>query len=333
MVLAAAASMLVVLLPSVRPDETIRQLEIAGRGALEIALPAAWRFSVDPAAEPPAMHIEPPSGSKFVLIVTPQPLPPGAGANDAAYYARQAVDRARRHVAPTAIEEPIAIEELRGSGNVVFWFAATKKARARGEHAHLVMGVAAVGGLTLTFTLRHHPAALPELHVVLRAIEEARHVPPASTAQLALALPLESWALLVDLNGFDVEGMWTWADGSGVTVMGRNPTSGLAVTIFLERVGGSPGAKDCFHAAFERALATPFHKTEVKRSQREGMAIGEYLVPRFRDVELNRKHVNAYLAREDVCAHVYLSKQHFAPADQELFETVLQTVRFGESTP
>jgi hypothetical protein len=334
MVLAAAASMLVVLLPSaVRPGETIRQLEIPGHGALEIAMPAEWRFAIDPAAEPPAMLIEPPSGSRFALIVTPHPLSSGARPSDAEYYARQAIDRARRHVAPTALEDPIAIEELRGSRNAVFWFAATKKAPARGEHAHVVVGAAAVGRLTLVFTLRHHRGELPERAVVLRAIEEARHVGPASTEPFALALPLESWALLVDLHGFQIDGFRTWADGSGVTMTGANPTNGLAVTMFLQRVEGRPNVKDCFRVAFDRALATPFHKIDVKRGQRDGMAIGEYLVPRFRDVEINRKHVHAYLAREGVCAHVYLSKQRFAPGDQEHFEAVLRTVRFGEPAP
>lgn len=334
MVLAAAASMLVLLAPSaVRPDETIRQLEIAGHGALEIAVPAAWRFSVDPAAEPAAMHIEPPSGSEFVLIVTPHSLPDGSGAGDARYHARTAVDRVRRHVAATVVEDPIAIEELGGGPNAVFWFAATKKAPARGEHRHLVVGAAAVGRLTLVFRLHHHSEELPERAIVLRAIAEARHVAPPSTAPLALALPHKSWALLVDLDGFEIEGIRTRADGSSVIVMGANPTSELVLTLSLERVGGEPRAADCRRAAFERALATPFHKVEVKHTQREQIAVGEYLVARFRDIDVMRKHVNAFLAKEDVCAHVHLSKPRFAPADQELFETVLRTVRFSEPAP
>lgn len=313
-------------------DTTTQRVPVSGRGALELTVPSSWRSSVRWAEEGPTLRLEPAEGAAFVLMVTPFAVPRRDTAEETRARARRIAESMREKVAPGAVEKTIAIERLQGGRNPVLWIAATDRAPGPGEHERLVQGTAAAGKLVVTFTLLHHAKDPPERAVVLQAMAGARHVdepPPPRLEPFALALPGSAWAALVDLPGFELEEVRKKPDGSGIAVMGENASTGLVVSLFVERIAGAADEKACRSLHFDRALASPFEKSGVKRTERKGMALGEYLIPRAEGVEIRQKHVNAYLAREGACVDLHVSKVRHEPKDEALFEGVLRTLRLG----
>jgi hypothetical protein len=58
-----------------------RRIEVPGSGALELTVPAGWRFSLAPAPDgSPGFRLDPPQGSAFTLTASIEPLPRGLGA-------------------------------------------------------------------------------------------------------------------------------------------------------------------------------------------------------------------------------------------------------------
>jgi hypothetical protein len=163
-------------------DKTHR-LAVPDHGELHIALPAAWRASTEaPRAAAPAddgttlppegetLRIEPEQGTKFLLLATPAWVP--ADARDA----RKAAGWMRTRLHNQTVETDIPVEEFKGTRNLVYWFHATNKNPAPGEHDRMVQGATVVGELLVGFTMLYHPGELPERDVVLKALGAAQHV-------------------------------------------------------------------------------------------------------------------------------------------------------------
>ena len=53
----------------------------------------------------------------------------------------------------------------------------------------------------------------------------------------------------------------------------------------------------------------------------------EFIIPEFQGVKLQQKNIHAYLGSSDLCAEVHLSKIHFKPEDEKLFDQLLSSVR------
>lgn len=164
--LAAAAA------PAPKPAGTTRTVAVPEHGAFEISLPSEWRYSTEPTPEGggDTLRLEPRSGTKFLLKATPVWVPEGN--RDA----RNAATWMRVRLHNQTVEQDIPIEEFKGSRNTVYWFAATNKYPAPGEHEAMVQGAAMVGELLVGFTLLHHDGSLPERTALLKALGEAKHL-------------------------------------------------------------------------------------------------------------------------------------------------------------
>jgi len=339
------SSLALLLLPALALAErgATRRLAVPDHGALELALPSAWRFAPATGDAGPGFRVDPPKGSAFTLTAVIEPLPRGLGAANASFpeEARHRADRAaealRDRIAPTAVEQVIGVEQY-GAGldraarprNVVFWFRATARRPALPGRAHGVHGVALVDRLLVRFSLLLADARHPARDAVLAALGSARQVdapPPPPTTPYRLSLAGASWALLVDLPGYEMEDPQPVRDEKGIEVRGSSRATRLAITMRLERTPGATDPAACRELTFERELAIEIQKIDVRRRERGGMAIGEYLIPKFL-YDRRIKLVNAYLARDGTCATLRLSKSRFVEADEELFEAVLRSARF-----
>ncbi len=67
--------------------------------------------------------------------------------------------------------------------------------------------------------------------------------------------------------------------------------------------------------------------------QQEAMSIVDYVIPRFRGNDIMQRSVHAYLGTKDLCAEVHLSKTQYAPSDEEIFRTVLSSVKLLPESP
>jgi len=76
-------------------------------------------------------------------------------------------------------------------------------------------------------------------------------------------------------------------------------------------------------------------REELSQSERNGVAVVEYIVPEFQRLPIRQKTMHAYLGTGDLCAEVHLSKVQFVAEDQKLFDDLLSTIRLlpDESAP
>lgn len=171
---AAVRSCLVILAVPVvaAAGDTTRKVAVPEHGSFSISLPSVWRYSTEatPMGGADTLRLEPPTGTRFLLMATPVWVPEGnRDAKSAAGWMR-----VRLH--NLTVEQDIPIEEYKGSRNTVYWFAATNKNPGPGEHEAMVQGAAMVGELLVGFTLLHHTGSLPERAAVLKALGDARHL-------------------------------------------------------------------------------------------------------------------------------------------------------------
>jgi hypothetical protein len=120
------------------------------------------------------------------------------------------------------------------------------------------------------------------------------------------------------------------ASRPALVATGRHRATGLRLTIVMEPAAREGDARDCRKHYWRRARRSPIAKTDVLLSERDDMAIVEYMAQEYGGVALRRKNVNAYLARDGIWIAIHLSKNDYRDEDRERFERVLDSVRLRE---
>jgi tetratricopeptide (TPR) repeat protein len=117
-------------------------------------------------------------------------------------------------------------------------------------------------------------------------------------------------------------------DGKETQLQAMHRTDNLVITAFLQKVKFPASAEKCRAEWWPMtAKSTPMKREELRQSEREGIAVVEYIIPDFRGNPVHQKSLHAYLGSRDLCAEVHLSKVQFVTEDQKLFDDALSTVR------
>jgi len=144
------------------------------------------------------------------------------------------------------------------------------------------------------------------------------------------ALPGRTWAVQMQTDGFVQQGRRIIDDGEGRYVIGQNETTNMVISIFLEKApkqGDSLAAREYY---WSRERRSPFHMESVKMSEMGPLAIVEYMVREAEGLTVNQKNYHVYLAREDVWVDIHLSKINYTHADDDLFASVLRSIKIDE---
>ena len=102
----------------------------------------------------------------------------------------------------------------------------------------------------------------------------------------------------------------------------------VQVTAFLWQVGFPASPDRCRDELWRDTL----NKVQIKRENLEQTTVGQtarvtYMVPDYNGAPVRQKNVHDYLGSRDLCAEVRIAKILFTPADQQLFDDVLNSVR------
>lgn len=262
---------------------------------------------------------------------------------------------ARRKALATSAEKEIALQELRGEAGVHgYWFEATDRALAgkepgEGEWRHLLQGAAAVGDMILAFTLLDNGPG-PQREAVLQLVRSARQLkeapaergapakdgpmrftpdPDAETEPLSVAYPGRSFAVLVDLPGFEMFAPRPAEGGEGVLVLGQHPEHGLVASVTLRDAEGAADARACRERTLERIRRSAPELKELALAEADGVARAAYVLDELRGRSIRQQHAHLFLWREDVCVNVQVSKADPDPEDSGRIEAILASVRFG----
>ena len=129
---------------------------------------------------------------------------------------------------------------------------------------------------------------------------------------VSLALPDRPWRLLIDLPGFTFEPKLSLPAQQGVRLAGANAGAGMNVTVFLQAAVPGRTAVDYREQVWARIQPSgPF--TDVRRSERDGMALLERTFPGAAGLRIDQRHVNAH-RRVTAWLDVHLSKPRYTPA-------------------
>ncbi len=147
-------ALLAVCVSASAADSAVRSYPLPNRGALELNVPADWQDRVEKTSDgiPPTITFSPKSGAEFRVMVTPIPLRRDVKTPNPADLKEIALKSANR-VAPQSVEKNLTLQELKGSVNVGYYFAATDPAPQPGEYKLMSQGIIGVGDLVVTFTI------------------------------------------------------------------------------------------------------------------------------------------------------------------------------------
>ncbi len=143
-----------------------------------------------------------------------------------------------------------------------------------------------------------------------------------------VAWPGKGLGLSIDLSGFKFDIDQIKPDGRRY-LMANHPTTGLVVSVTLEKVAGQASRDGC-STHLQRLKNQP--PVSIGQDAKLGtigqMPTLEYTFREFQGIRLEQKNVRARLAQENVYADLHLSKVHYTAKDESLFRAVLEKVQF-----
>jgi hypothetical protein len=138
-----------------------------------------------------------------------------------------------------------------------------------------------------------------------------------------VTLPGRSWSLVLDLPGFEFTAEDTSGGAGRRRIFGDNLETGIGISITLQEEGKTVdprGARDRF---WDTVRSDHRKRRHVSRSDREGMAIVEFIVPRLDKNRVDEKNVHAFLTHEGASIHIHLMKVGYRDEDAPRFESIL----------
>lgn len=328
------------------PAVADRHLPLGIGGTLELRVPASWEVSEGErdGAVPPTFRLGP-AGGAFVLLVTPLWDPRAQGGAADPGLARALADEARGQALAQAVEPELPLRELEGDGVVGFFFASTDRALAGkapspGEYRHLLQGVAAVGRVLVAFSLLDDGDG-PHRAAALEAIRTARDAPPPAseafepdpdvgTLPLSVQAPGRSWAVLVDLPGFEAMAPRRVEGGKALLALARNDDTGVVASVVLRPADGARDARACRDRDLAR-LRSRLALEGLVVSESGGAARARYGVAELDGQEVRQANAHVWLARDGTCVAVHASLMDADEEGAAALERLLASVRFAES--
>jgi hypothetical protein len=118
---------------------------------------------------------------------------------------------------------------------------------------------------------------------------------------------------------------------AAIMVGGYNAESDMNITIFLEETDEDWTAAEFREKQLEKLRnATPMKRKDIRRSERDGMAVLECLIPKFQGMKIDQQNMNVFLVRDGFWVDVHVSKAGFKEQDRKLFEAILGSIRIEE---
>ncbi len=345
-------------------DSFERAFAVPGHGTLRLAVPAMWQTTLSGSSEggSPTIEFAPISGGGFLVLVTPMGGVLTKELRDDPVANRRLVEAwGAEHLERAEEKEltPFPVDGAEARGHAV---QLTDPSPEPGEFRVVTFGMVTIGDLRVGFTILTQSADHPAIEQALAMIRGARHTggsphsppephakepaPPGSmevppdfpaagmepsvTALRKLTFPGRTWSLIVDLPGFEFTRRQTRDDGKGIMVVGENPQTHVLIEIFIKEAVREGDQLACRKYYWKKLRRKGGEKSDVRLSEREGMALVEYLIEEARGFRVNQKNVNAYLSHDGTWIGVYLSKLGFRESEWSLFDEVLQSIRIAE---
>ncbi len=151
---------------------------------------------------------------------------------------------------------------------------------------------------------------------------------PSPQDRLTLSLPGAAWVVEIRTPGFIVQKDEGSSDGMRryVYAVGQDPD--VALSVRLERTSENVTPAECRRVGWNSLRArSPFRMDEVAMSETKELSILEYRVKEFQGLPVDQRHLHGYLAKDDVCVEVHVSKVRSTAADRGALAAILESAR------
>jgi hypothetical protein len=158
-------------------DKGSRRYQLPDRSVIQLEVPGSWKDEVRQSRKnlPPTIIFRPPTGSSFMVLVTPI-WPRKTGSPPASpEKIRQLVYQAAEHVKPQVVEKTIKVEKLQGPAGMGYFFSVTDRAPKPGEYKFMTQGIIRIGEVLTTFTILTNQGQASVVADALEMLKQARH--------------------------------------------------------------------------------------------------------------------------------------------------------------
>ena len=158
---------------AIAADGEKKAFALPDNSKLELAIPAGWKDE----PKEKSIALSPREGAPFQVVVTPVARQnPGASA-DTAIQMRHNVQQAADKVKPSALEQYLAVDELKGAAGPGYYFSATDREPKPGEFKYLTQGMLLVGDVVVSFSILTNDKQEKVRDQALAMLKSASHIP------------------------------------------------------------------------------------------------------------------------------------------------------------
>jgi len=143
---------------------------------------------------------------------------------------------------------------------------------------------------------------------------------------LLLALPGSSWSLSIDPPAFEFGKPEIRPDGQMAWAVGDSIDHGYALTALLVRTDDADSAVDCRDGSRSLKKRGTSRGREIRHSTRGEMVLASYHVDSFHGMQVDQRHLHAFMLHDRVCIEVELSMPDYRDKHEALFEELLDSV-------
>jgi hypothetical protein len=169
---------------AIAADGETKTFALPDNSKLELAIPAGWKDDLKPNQAPkgskgPAattIALTPRDGAPFEVVVTPVARQKPGTSGDTAIQMRHNVQQAADKVKASALEQYLAVEELKGASGPGYYFSATDREPKPGEFKYLSQGMLLVGDVVVAFSILTNEAQEKVKDQALAMLKSASHL-------------------------------------------------------------------------------------------------------------------------------------------------------------
>jgi hypothetical protein len=156
---------------------------------------------------------------------------------------------------------------------------------------------------------------------------------------IQLALPFQTWGVRIDNAGAVVENR-EMKSGRQAYLMASHPKNGIVISITIEHVSQPPAPDECRRSLETRAASfgSPsgmrlgrFTGESGRLESPPSADVMEFLLDQNEFAAVRQKNFFACTTRANAFIDIHMSKVNFVPADQNVMEQILKTLRFVDA--
>jgi hypothetical protein len=157
---------------AIAADGEKKAFALPDNSKLELAIPAGWKDEL----KEKSIALSPREGARFRVVLTPVARQKPGGSADTAIQMRLNVQQAADKVKPSALEQYLAVEELKGASAPGYYFSATDREPKPGEFKYLSQGMLLVGDVVVSFSILTNDAQEKVTDQALAMLKSASHI-------------------------------------------------------------------------------------------------------------------------------------------------------------